>query len=209
MNRDSSALSFVVMVFSFLFLVGCASDPEVKSIRKAPGTSEAPTSLLVLAITNKEKSREVMESTLVSHLKQAGYQAEQYGPDPSLPWKDPTALRVTVKERLQSSPADGVLTVSLVRKNRQVEHVPDRVVFNPVTVNMGPLASTTYMETIDIPAHFEETTEYILRTTLFDIELGQAIWQMYSSTVDPTSLQQAADSFARVVARELDNSFGE
>lgn len=207
MNRASSLRHLIVIIFGFLLVTGCATEPEVKSIRKMPGTSEMPTSILILAVTNKETTREVMESSLVSRLEKAGYQAEQYGPDPMLPWKDPAGLRNKVKERLQTSPADGVLTVSLVRKNRQVEYVPNQVVFNPVTVGMGPLASATYIETIDIPAHFEETTEYVLRTTLFDANLGQPMWQMYSSTVDPASLDQAADGFARVVVREIGNSY--
>ncbi|MGM0767904.1 MAG: hypothetical protein ACQEV6_07760 [Pseudomonadota bacterium] len=197
----------VLLLSGLLLLSGCASGPEVTRISKLPGASEAPASLLVLAVSNKEKVREVTERVLVSRLQKAGYQAASYGPAPELPWQDPVGLRDKVKERLKSSPADGVLTVSLVRKNRQIEHVPNQVVLNPVTVNMGSLASTTYMETINIPAHVEETTEYILRTTLFDVDLGQPIWQMYSSTVDPSSLDQASESFARVVVRELDNSF--
>lgn len=199
---------FLFAVSLTLFLIsGCSSGPEVKSVSKAPGVSEAPQNLLVLAISSKEHSREIMEAALVSRLEHAGYNAEQYGPAPSLPWDDPPALREKVKERLQTLDADGVLTVSLVQKSRQVEHIPNQVVFNPVTTSMGTLASITYMETMTIPAHYQESTEYILRTTLFETESGQAIWQMFSRTVDPESLEQATREFSRVVVRELRQSF--
>ncbi len=208
MKRTLTARIFLVLSFIMLALAGCASSgPEVKSISKAPGVSVVPDKLLVLAVSANETNRAVMEDALVARLTAAGYQATAYGPAPSLPWEDHTQLREKVKERLANHDANGVLTVSLVRKNRQVEHVPNQVVFNPVTVSMGPLASTTYMETINIPEQYQETTEYILRTTLFDAHTGGAIWQMFSSTVDPTSLSKAADEFSRVVVRELGKTF--
>lgn len=201
--------ALLATLFAVLFLAGCASGPEVKSISKAPDVSNAPRNLLVLAISAKENNRTQMESALVSRLRAEGFQAEPYGPAPSLPWEDSDALRERVKERLQAQTADGVLTVSLVRKNRQIEYVPNQVVFNPVTTNIGALASVTYMETMTIPDRYEESTEYILRTTLFDTDSGKAIWQMFSSTVDPKSLEQAAREFARVAVRELQKSFTE
>ncbi|MHA7809690.1 MAG: YajG family lipoprotein [Marinobacter adhaerens] len=201
--------ALLATLFAVLFLAGCASGPEVKSISKAPDVSNAPRNLLVLAISAKENNRKQMESALVSRLRAEGFQAEPYGPAPSLPWEDSDALRERVKERLQAQTADGVLTVSLVRKNRQIEYVPNQVVFNPVTTNIGALASVTYMETMTIPDRYEESTEYILRTTLFDTDSGKAIWQMFSSTVDPKSLEQAAREFARVAVRELQKSFTE
>ncbi|WP_157677809.1 hypothetical protein [Marinobacter sp. es.042] len=201
--------ALLTTLFAALFLAGCASGPEVKSISKAPDVSDAPRNLLVLAISAKENNRTQMESALVSRLRNEGFQAEPYGPAPSLPWEDSDALRERVKERLQTQTADGVLTVSLVRKNRQIEYVPNQVVFNPVTTNIGALASVTYMETMTIPDRYEELTEYILRTTLFDTDSGKAIWQMFSSTVDPKSLEQATREFARVAVRELQKSFTE
>jgi len=201
--------SLLTIIFTVLFLAGCASGPEVKSVSKAPDVTDAPRNLLVLAISPKENIRSLMEAELVSRLRAAGYEAEAYGPAPSLPWKDSDALREKVKERLQTQTADGVLTVSLVRKNRQVEHVPNQVVFNPVVTNIGALGSVTYMETMTIPDHYEESTEYILRTTLFDTDSGNAIWQMFSSTIDPTSLEQATREFSRVAVQELQKSFKE
>ncbi|MCM0611437.1 hypothetical protein KFJ24_02970 [Marinobacter sediminum] len=92
---------------------------------------------------------------------------------------------------------------------RQIDHIPSKVVFNPVVTNIGPLASVTYMEAMAIPERFEESTQYILRTTLFDGESGNSIWQMFSTTVDPKSLEQATREFSRVVVRELQKSFTE
>ena len=201
--------SLLAIIFIALFLAGCASGPEVKSISKAPNVSDAPRNLLVLAISPKENNRSLMEAALVSRLRAAGYEAEAYGRAPSLPWKDSDALREKVKERLQTQTADGVLTVSLVRKNRQVEHIPNQVVFNPVVTNIGALGSVTYMETMTIPDRYEESTEYIVRTTLFDTDSGTAIWQMFSSTIDPTSLERATEEFSRVAVRELQKSFKE
>lgn len=209
MNSSKLMVSFLMFFLGFAALAGCSTSPEVKSVKKAPGTIQSPEQILVLAISPKESNRAVMETALVSRLKKEGFKATEYGAAPSLPWEDSDALKAKVKERLQTQTADGVLTVSLVRKNRQIEYVPNQVVFNPVTANIGALASVTYMETMTIPDHYEESTEYILRTTLFDTDSGKAIWQMFSSTIDPKSLEQASREFARVAVRELQKSFTE
>lgn len=202
-------LAVVCLVFTIGLsaLGGCSAGPEVKSIKQASGGVESPEHLLVFAINAKETNRKVMESALVSRLQGAGFNATEYGPAPDLPWEDPQQLRQEIRARLQAEDADSVLMVSLVRKNRQVEHIPRHVVFNPVTVSYGPLASATYMETMAIPDTYKETTEYILRTTLFDADSGDSVWQMFSSTVDPRSLEKAAKEYARVVVRQLNTSF--
>jgi uncharacterized protein YcfL len=201
--------SLLMITLAAFLLAGCASSPEVKSISKAPDVSETPRNLLVLAISPNESNRTLMENALVSRLRAEGLQAEAYGPAPSMPWEDSDALRDKVSERLQTLTTDGVLTVSLVRKKRNVEYVPNQVVYNPVTTNIGALASVTYMETMTVPEHYQESTEYILRTTLFETDSGEAIWQMFSSTIDPKSLKQATREFARVAVQELQQSFTE
>lgn len=203
----------VATCFTFIVglaaLSGCSSGPEVKSVKKAPDADKPPTHLLVLALSPSEENRAMLESTLVSRLQTSDFEATPYGPATSLQWQDPQQLRQQVSERLQTEDADGVLTVSLVRKNKQVEHIPHHVVFSPVTVNYGPLASMTYMEAQIVPDAYTESIEYILRTTLFDAASGNSVWQMFSSTVDPASLEKAAKEYARVVVRELNHSFND
>ncbi|MGP9834190.1 hypothetical protein [Marinobacter sp. NSM] len=209
MNSSKLVVSFLMFFLGFGAFSGCSTSPEVKSITKVQGNVQSPEKVLVLAISPKELNRTAMETALVTRLNNSGFKAIEYGSAPNLPWEDPDALRETIKERLQAQTADGVLTVSLVRKNRQINYVPNQVVFNPVTTNIGALASVTYMETMTIPKHYEESTEYILRTTLFDTESGEAIWQMFSSTIDPKSLKQATREFASLAVQELQKSFAE
>ncbi|MBS3805202.1 MAG: hypothetical protein KGY54_11675 [Oleiphilaceae bacterium] len=209
MKNTILAVTYLTLIVGFTALSGCSSGPEVKSVEKASGVNKAPTHLLVLAISSSKEHRALLESILVSRLQNSDFQATEYGPDTSLQWQDPQQLRQQVEERLQAEEADGVLTVSLVNKNKKVEHIPHHVVYSPVTVNYGPLASITYMETISVPDSYTESTEYILRTTLFDAVSGDSIWQMFSSTVDPESLEKAAKEYARVVVRELSHSFND
>ncbi len=206
MTRTTLAATALSLIFGLVALAGCAGGPEVKSIKTAPGTIQSPEHILVLAVSPREPNRNVMESALVVRLNKAGFEATEYGPAPSLSWKDPQKLKQQVQARLQADRADSVLTVSLVRKNKQVEHIPHHVVFNPITVSYGPLASATYMEAMSIPDTYKETTEYILRATLFQADSGASVWQMFSSTVNPESLEKAANEYARVVVRELSKS---
>jgi len=203
-----SFLKLCTLLTAFaLLLTACTSGPEVTSISKDPEVEQVPRSLLVLAIGANEDRRLMMEQALVDRLRSEDFSAKAYGPAPSLAWQDPEMLRKQVRQRVAEQGAEGVLTVSLVRKNRQVEYVPNQLVFSPVTSNLGALASVTYMQALTISSKIEETTEYILRTTLFDISSGKAIWQMFSSTVNPKSTEQAVNEFSRIAVKQLSRSF--
>ncbi len=51
---------------------------------------------------------------------------------------------------------DDVLVTALVKKERDVNYVPEQIVYMPVVVPMGPLASRTYMETTRMPSYFQD-----------------------------------------------------
>lgn len=186
-------------------LAGCAgSTTEVQRIEAVPKVDKTYKRILVFAITKKEQVRVAIESELVSELNRSNFEASRFEePSADIPWDNPSELQDLVVEDAISGEYDGVLVVSLVRKNRESRYVPEQVVYQPIVTSLGPLASTTYMDTTVIPPSYEEDINYVLKSTLFDTVSTNPVWQLYSKTVNPDSLDKAAKDYGKVVVKAL------
>ncbi|MBW0145998.1 hypothetical protein [Marinobacter arenosus] len=184
---------------------GCAgSTTEVQRIEAVPEVDKTYKRILVFAVTKKEQIRVAVESELVSELNKSEFEASRFEePNANIPWEDPGAIQQLVAEEARSGDYDGVLVVSLIRKNRESRYVPEQVVYQPIVTSIGPLASTTYMDTTVVPPSYQETVNYVLKSTLFDTVSTNPVWQLYSKTVNPDSLDAAAKDFGKVVVKAL------
>lgn len=189
----------------FALLAGCAgSTTEVQRIEAVPEVDKSYKRILVFAVTKKEQVRAAVESALVSELNKSEFEASRFEEsNGDIPWDDPDAIQDLVAEDARTGNYDGVLVVSLIRKNRESRYVPEQVVYQPIVTSVGPLASTTYMDTTVVPPSYEEEINYVLKSTLFDSVSSNPVWQLYSKTVNPESLYAAAKDFGKVVVKAL------
>ncbi|MBW7469594.1 hypothetical protein QQF73_10940 [Marinobacter sp. M216] len=195
----------IAYLFIVALLAGCAgSITEVQRIEAVPEVDKTYKRILVFAVTQKERVRAAVESELVAEMNKSEFEASRFQePNAAVPWENPSELQKLVAEDAREGGYDGVLVVSLIRKNRESRYVPEQVVYQPIVTSIGPLASTTYMDTTVVPPSFEETTNYVLKSTLFDSVSGNPVWQLYSNTVNPDSLDAAARDFGKVVVKAL------
>lgn len=192
-------------LFIVALLAGCSGpSTKVERIEAVPEVDKNYQRVLVFAVTPKERIRTAVEAQLVAELNKSEFEASRFEqPNASIPWESPGELQELVAADARGGKYDGVLVVSLVRKSRESRYVPEQVVYQPIVTSIGPLASTTYMDTTVIPPSYEETTNYVLKSTLFDTDSGNPVWQLYSSTVNPESLDAAAKDFGAVVVNAL------
>eukprot|EP00003_Mantamonas_plastica_P032507 TRINITY_DN8858_c0_g1_i1.p1 TRINITY_DN8858_c0_g1~~TRINITY_DN8858_c0_g1_i1.p1 ORF type:complete len:219 (+),score=31.40 TRINITY_DN8858_c0_g1_i1:126-782(+) len=187
-------------------LTACAtSNTDVKSIESVPEVSKSYSDLMVFAVTKNSGVRSTIEQQVAGELASSGFQAAQFPEtNDSLPWGDPQTLGNTVFDAGKNS--DGVLVMSLERKERETNYVPEQVIYQPEVTSLGPLASTTYMKAIVIPAHADESVAYVIRSTLYDSDTRAPVWRLYSSTVNPKSLEAGAKDFAKVLVKALNKT---
>lgn len=200
-----SILVKYVFIFIAALLAGCASSgTKVERIDAVSEVDKNYKRILVFAVTPKDENRSAIETQLVTQLNKSEFEASRFQMlNSNIPWDDPTRLQKLVAEDAREGGYDGVLVVSLISKHRETRYVPEQVIYQPVVTPMGPLASTTYMKATVLPADYEETTNYALESTLFDTDSAKPVWQLYSSTVDPKSIDAAATDFGKVVVKAL------
>lgn len=172
---------------------------DSKTLNEPHGTYE---DLVALAVTANREYRVTIERTLAEKLIDRGFQVSRLADD-DLPWGNPEQLTATVNDLAARAGADGVLVVTLVRKEDEKNYVPMQVIQRPMVVGVGAHAQT-YMDTTVAPAYYQEKKTYVLKTTLFDTKTGKPVWELYSNTVNPGSLEEAARDYAVAVAEVLD-----
>jgi hypothetical protein len=197
-----------VCFFIASLLAGCASSgTKIERIDAASEVDKNYNRVLVFAVTPKEYVRSTIEAQLVAELNKRKFEASRFQMlNSAIPWGDPTKLQALISEDAISGGYDGVLVVSLIRKQRESRYVPEQVIYQPVVTSIGPLASTTYMQTTVVPPAYEETTSYVLKSTLFDTSSSSPVWQLYSRTVDPESIDSGAKNFGQVVVKALEKT---
>lgn len=189
-------------------VVACTtSSTEVKRIEAAPDVNRTYRDLMIFAVATRDRTREIVEQELVAELKGSGFEARRFsGSNASLAWEDPERLGKDVFAAGAAEGHDGILVVSLERKDRETNYIPEQVIYQPEVTTLGPLASTTYMREVVIPARTEETIEYVLRSTLYDAQSRAPVWRLYSSTVNPDSLESGARDFSQVLVKALNKT---
>ncbi|BES73825.1 hypothetical protein RE428_48430 [Marinobacter nanhaiticus D15-8W] len=204
MTTTSLSVRFLVAAL-LISLIGACTSTTNTTIRKKEvleETDKTYNSLVVLAATGNMVYRNAIEKALAEELLQRNFRVFRFQ-DGDLPWDDKDALRETVAEQAEEIGADGVLVVSFVRKEDQDDYVSMQVIQEPIVTGVGAHAHT-YMRTTVQPGYYETRKTYVLETTLFDAESEEAVWRLYSDTVNPRSVEDGAHHFAVAVAAVLE-----
>ncbi|MGP4845452.1 hypothetical protein ACTXGQ_15040 [Marinobacter sp. 1Y8] len=197
-------MAFAVVAVA-LITTGCmtSSSTEVMDTRSSVSSDKQYESLLVLAVTANRAYRDATEKALADSLIDRGFRVFRLpGESAELPWDDKAAMKALVSKRAKAGNTDGVLVVTLVRREDEKNYVPTQVVQRPVSVGIGTQVSN-YMQTTVEPGYYNEKKVFVLKTTLYDVETEQAVWELYSNTVNPASLSAGAHDFAAAVAEVL------
>lgn len=197
-------LLVIVTVFTLSACAGSSSSSTTAVTRSTTlgqpqGSYE---DLVALAVTANREYRVTIERTLAEKLIGRGFQVSRFADD-DLPWGEPERLTRTVNDLAARAGADGVLVVTLVRKEDEKNYVPMQVIQKPMVVGVGTHAQT-YMDTTVAPGYYQDNKTYVLKTTLFDAKSGEPVWELYSNTVNPRSLEEGARDYAVAVAEVLD-----
>lgn len=196
-----------VGIFSAALAACATSNTDVKSIESVPEVSKSYEDLMVFAVTKNNDLRDTIERELASELAKSGFQTERLPEaNDTLPWDDAESLDNTVFTAGAAAGSDGVLVMSLEHKERETNYVPEQVIYQPEVTSLGPLASTTYMRAVAVPAHTDESVTYVIRSTLYDTETRAPVWRLYSATVNPKSLKAGAKDFSKVLVKALNRT---
>ncbi len=110
------------------------------------------------------------------------------------------------KAVLEKNGFDGVLTMGLIDKKEKTRYVEGSGHYQPMAYGYyGSFYSYyPYMYgNVYQPGHYESTQYVYIETNLWDVETGKLVWSAQTETIDPSSIENFANSYARDVVGEL------
>lgn len=202
-------LSILLLTVATL-LGGCVSTRAVSSWQ-LPLDAPRPQfrHLYVIALTPLDAVAVRLEAELVSRLEGEGLRASagrRHFTEEEL--RDPAA-RARITEQVKATGADGVLLVTYLNSAEKKYYVPPSTTFQPALLPSPayyagyPAWINYHYEVIHQPGYYATSTEYHVRSSLYQVGREKPVWQAQSATVDPDSIESGINSFARALMKEL------
>lgn len=205
-------LPLAVLALPAVLLSGCASTRALSSWQ-LPLAQPHPVfhHLYVIALTPLDPVAIDLERALVARLRDQGIaataardqlaEADLRAPD----------RRERIADKVRAAGADGVLVVAYERTEEKQVYVPPTTTSVPVPVppplyGAYPAYIGYHYEVAVQPGYYSTSTEYYLRSTLYQVGQERPVWVARSATVDPDTVAAGVRSFTATLVHELDKA---
>lgn len=197
----------LVMVVAVLFQ-GCYSTSISASWMSEAHQPRNFKKLMVIGMSTNVAARATFEDELVYFLRLKGINAVAASsvlpPDRSIVSEAPEVQ----KQKLVDEGFDGIFAISLLEKNETTKYVQGSSSYAPMSYYGGYYGSfysyyPHMYSNVYQPGYLVASQEIILNSSLFDIETGDLLWSAQSDTSDPSSIDNAANSYAKSMATQI------
>ncbi len=163
--------------------------------------------ILVIGMSQDVAARATVEDEVVYFLNLKGIPAVSASSLLAPERKILKASPEVQKQKLNEEGIDGVLAISLLRTEDKTRYVQGNT-YDPVGYYGGYYGSfyTYYPQvygTVYQPGYYVNTKDVYLETNLYDVATGKLLWSAQSETMDPQSIDELANSFARGLVSHL------
>ncbi|WP_026729457.1 hypothetical protein [Flavobacterium denitrificans] len=200
---------YLLMLTAVLSLSGCGSNTSIVNSWRDPDvtvTQEQFKKVLVVALVKDEASRRITENRIASSnpIFKTSYQ-----------YLNATS-QLTQEQKLkilQDENFDGVVTMRLVSKEKEVNYVPGSYtgmyyggfdgmysgVYGYGFGNWYGMYSPYFYD----PGYYQETTSYMVETNIFSLKQNKLIWTGTTESQYVTDLGQTVDAIMQAVVKEM------
>ncbi len=181
-----------------LLLTGCAStETELSSWVDPQAKAVHPSHVLVIAMVDKETTREVFENKIAEKLQSSGVKVTPSHKVSNIThWDNKAQLEALI----QGVEADSVLIADLIGVEEEEMVHPPQTYSVPVGGYYGYYHAG--WQTVHQPGYISRHKVVRLESNLYDARTDRLIWSARSKTLDPKNAIDAMDS---VVAAMIDD----
>lgn len=187
-------------------LAACNTPTMVSSSwRKPQATADGFHNIFIAALTKDLDNKQAIESGLQTLLQQKGLTVEK-----STDVFPPTfsnqngQQRELVLSKIQSTNADGILTITLLRRETENHYVRTGGGYWNPGFRYGYYNSfwgyyNNFYPTVYAPGYYDQTHVYYLETNLYNAKTEELIWAAQSKTYDPSNTQSFLKGYINAI----------
>lgn len=225
--RSRHVFKSIASILGLTWLLSCSqATTQITGSWKDPG-ARSYKDFFVIVLSTKPDVRKTLEYDIAYRLKKEGSKTEaslEVFPNAVKP--DTPDERAAAVEKIQNLGHDGIITVSLVKKEETARYMPGAVQYAPTNIGYGtgynnqPYNSAagpgyynsfgTYYNynyaTYAQDSYYETENTYFLETNLYDSKSAKLVWSAQSATFNPLNLEVASHEFSGLMVAELKRS---
>jgi hypothetical protein len=202
-----TSLKTSLVAAAVLLFAACSSSTMITgSWRKPNATASGYRNIFIAALTSNIPVKQAVESGLQQQLQQRGLTVEKstdvFPPNFST---QTGQKRELVLGRIQSTGADAILTVALLKQETESRYIPGTGAYAP-GLRWGYYGRfwnyyNNWYPSVYSPGYYDQSKVYYLETNLYDARTEDLIWAAQSKTYDPANV----DSFIRDYVKSIHN----
>lgn len=193
--------------FFLLLLLAACSSPKILSSWTAPeaGRTAYKKILVVSLATNSDSTlRTQMEKHMVGDLKAVGYNAVSFRQ--TFDENEFRGIRYdSARARFQREGIDGVITISLLAKEKESVYVPNKP---PIPEDSYQRTNfwdyyTRLRETVGKPGYYVNSTNLYWESNFYDLNSLALLYHVQSEAFNPASTQKLAHEYGKKIVSDL------
>jgi hypothetical protein len=197
--RKSIAVTLSLALFSCVTttrITGSWANPK----RATPAYS----SIFVVAFTKNALAKSTVESDMATNLNHYGVATMKSIEEFPLRLNDSIdtkALMTKVKEKQ----AEGILTISLIKKETDSRYLPGTCVYRPVYYYYGRLWDyySYWYPCVYSPGYYINNEIYFIEVNLYDAKSEELVWSAQSEIYNPIGLTSFSRDFSYKIVKQL------
>lgn len=200
---------FLFIALTSLLILSSCSPGLSSSFTKEGYTENTYKKIAVVGISKDLISRMSFEKTIVSELKENGINAIEGITMFPQNMNGEKSSPATLKKIVLDNKLDGVISVSLVRKEDGHKYQPGGTYTVPTGYyRFGRYVSRQYV-TVREPGYYEPSKSYVIEAVLYNLkgqltsEQDNWVWTGQTSLVDPSSLESASETFSKKLVAQI------
>lgn len=194
-----------IVVLIIVIISSCATPTYITSSwRKPNATANGYKNIFVAAISNNIPAKQKVEEGLQTMLQQKGLTVKKsmdvFPPDFNTLTGQKKEL---VLGKIQSTGADGILTVALLRTETENHYVPGAGFWNP-SLRYGYYNRfwdyySNFYPSVYGPGYYDQDKVYYLETNFYDAKTEQLIWAAQSKTYNPSGIDSFLKGYIKAI----------
>ncbi|WP_114782712.1 DUF4136 domain-containing protein [Botryobacter ruber] len=197
-------------ILALVFVASCSPTTQITGTWKNPkATGQQYNRVLVAALTDNVKARQVVEGDLQAQLQQRGVHVTK-----SIDLFPPTVMRESnaadvILDKVKGADFDAILTAAVVEEETETRYVPGSM--------YGPYAPVSrfgwygtfrgyysyWYPTFYDPGYYREDKIYFLETNLYDADTENLLWSAQSRSYNPSVNREFSEDFARLTVTRM------
>jgi hypothetical protein len=197
-----------VIIMLLIFVAACTSTTNLVGVWQAPDYTGPKDfkKIAVVALSQNESNKLIVEQMFVDRLKYLGYEGV-YGSSILVPAVVKKENKEMIEKMMKEKNIDAVIILSLLQVKQGTQYVPGTGAYSPGSYYGGYYGYYTYSYNHyygGTPGYYTTTESIYMEANFYDVnEGGKLVSSMQTESVDPTNIDDLADSFSYTVLKEL------